>query len=105
MILKHSTTGIDQICGPKGRECVSLHAASQKGYLDRVKLLLKYGADINFLDHGGLTALHYVILGFKNKTCKLEDAEQVLLTLLRSKNIKVNVKTSNDKFLKKDYHH
>ena len=46
-----------------GRDCISfggytaLMAASEMGYIDIVKLLIKEGADVNVQDDDGITAL------------------------------------------------
>jgi ankyrin repeat protein len=45
MLLEHSIKGIDLNCGPD--YTTALHKASEFGKLDKVKLLLEYGADPN----------------------------------------------------------
>ena len=54
-----------------------------------VKLLLEYGADANAKSFKGLTPLHMVISNFLEGELSLEDAEIILLTLLRKKDINV----------------
>lgn len=39
-----------------------LHAASSKGHLSSIRLLLERGANIDVVDEDGLTALHHAVL-------------------------------------------
>ncbi|XP_074317149.1 ADP-ribosylation factor GTPase-activating protein AGD1-like isoform X2 [Silene latifolia] len=51
--------------------CSLLHLACQYADVGMVELLLQYGADINFLDPGGQTPLHYCITGQKADIAKV----------------------------------
>ncbi len=60
-------------CSPEVHklELNALHLASGRGDLDMVRTLLRAGADVNFTNVHGYTALHFAALRGEQAACQL----------------------------------
>eukprot|EP00794_Sanderia_malayensis_P016594 gene16594-18283_t len=64
-----------------------LQIACHKGYLEIAEMMLRYGADIHYLDNDGDTALHYAAIGSSLELVKLLIRNKAALDLQNKKSL------------------